>query len=949
MSLCRVLALVAIAPFVLSAETRAQCPRWQGDFHLPGLDGNARALLAHDDGSGRKLYVGGDFRSAGRLPADYLVRWTGVAWESFGGSALDYYVEDMAEFDDGSGTALYVAGGFSGIGISRIARWDGAAWSDVGGGMNGIVRALAVFDDGAGPALYAAGAFSSAGGNPANAIARWDGTAWTPLGSGLVYNNVSCLTVFDDGSGPALYAGGSFHTAGGVTAANVARWRNGAWSAAGTLNSHVKALCAYDDGNGPKLYAGVTFGSGIFRLENGVWSSVGGGMAAFPAPIGVTALTTFDDGSGSKLYASGRFHTAGGSPARNVARWDGNVWEQLADGADAGDGNSTVVEYAFGTFDDGLGGGESLYVGVGAHGAVSSCGISRWTGSRLAPLSGGAAPYATRGNTYVGDVVTFDDGSGEGEELYVAGGFDYVGGVNSPHFARWNGWRWREFGAIPELGDCQPHKLLVHDDGTGRALHAVGLFPIAGVPTLRVVRWSQSQWSPLHSVGFAGTFGDDVLALSSVDLGGGADLYVAGTFDSVDGVSAANIARYSGGAWSALGSGLSGQFSVGRAMTRFDDGGGPALYVGGNFFRAGDTIVNSIARWQNGGWSALGAGVQTATGARGTVDSFATFDDGSGPALYVTGVFAQAGGVPATNVARWKNGAWSAVGAGIPTTYPIKLHVHDDGTGSALYAAGSFTSAGGAPIRYLARWDGQAWSSVGSGVDGPTGLLASYAGALYLVGGQREAGGRASFLMARWATADFQDCDSDGVDDACEIEVGTEIDVDRDGVPDACQPSGAETICAGDGSSVPCPCGDLAARGHGCPSSLFPGGAVLEAFGTSSVGADTLRLVGSAMPNSAVLYVQGTQRVLGAAGAGSVLGDGLRCAGGTVVRLGTKSNVGNGSRYPATGDAAISVRGGIAPGGGRRVYQAWYRNAAIGFCTPATSNLTNAIGVDWTP
>jgi len=46
------------------------------------------------------------------------------------------------------------------------------------------VRALAVFDDGSGPALYAGGDFTTAGGVAANRIAKWNGSSWSQLGSG---------------------------------------------------------------------------------------------------------------------------------------------------------------------------------------------------------------------------------------------------------------------------------------------------------------------------------------------------------------------------------------------------------------------------------------------------------------------------------------------------------------------------------------------------------------------------------------------------------------------------------------------------------------------------------------------------------------------------------------------------------------------------------------------
>ncbi len=39
-----------------------------------------------------------------------------------------------------------------------------------------------------------------------------------------VFGNVFGLGTFNDGSGEALYAGGNFNMAGGVTANNIAKW-----------------------------------------------------------------------------------------------------------------------------------------------------------------------------------------------------------------------------------------------------------------------------------------------------------------------------------------------------------------------------------------------------------------------------------------------------------------------------------------------------------------------------------------------------------------------------------------------------------------------------------------------------------------------------------------------------------------------------------------------------
>lgn len=152
-------------------------------------------------------------------------------WSPLGsGLELQQYsrISDMAVFDDGSGPALYIVGeGFwvNGVPQNYIAKWDGFEWSTVGGGTDGPTWVVATYDDGSGEALYVFGGFSSAGGVPARRAAKWDGFAWTPLGEGLIRGQVTYLyvaTVFDDGTGPALYVGGGISEAGGVSVSGIA-------------------------------------------------------------------------------------------------------------------------------------------------------------------------------------------------------------------------------------------------------------------------------------------------------------------------------------------------------------------------------------------------------------------------------------------------------------------------------------------------------------------------------------------------------------------------------------------------------------------------------------------------------------------------------------------------------------------------------------------------------
>ena len=160
------------------------------------------------------------------------------------------------------------------------------------------------------------------------------------------------------------------------------------------------------------------------------------------------------------------------------------------------------------------------------------------------------------------------------------------------------------------------------------------------------------------------------------------------------------------------------------------------------------------------------------------------------------------------------------------------------------------------------------------------------------------------------------------------------------------------SYCAGDGTGTACPCANSGATGNGCANSLNANGGRLAASGVASVtpGGDTWLLAGTGIPNGPGLYFQGTTQLGG--GAGVTFGDGLRCVGGTVIRLGIVSGVANASTYPsgvtAPNNVPISQKGFVAAGDVRN-YQLWYRDSDPVFCSGAVFNLTNAVNVTWVP
>jgi hypothetical protein len=140
---------------------------------------------------------------------------------------------------------------------------------------------------------------------------------------------------------------------------------------------------------------------------------------------------------------------------------------------------------------------------------------------------------------------------------------------------------------------------------------------------------------------------------------------------------------------------------------------------------AGGVAANSIAKWDGSAWSALGSGMN-AGGNCPSVIALAV----SGNNLYAGGAFTTAGGVPANNVAKWNGSAWSALGSGVnATVYALAV------SGTDLYAGGAFTTAGGLPVNSIAKWDGSAWSALGSGVNDGVGALAADGAGHLFVGG----------------------------------------------------------------------------------------------------------------------------------------------------------------------------------------------------------------------
>ena len=888
-----------------------------------------------------------------------------------------------------SSLSLCLIGSLAGIAAAQCLEFA-PGFGPPGDGLGGGAFAQVVFDDGTGPALYVGGLFATAGDVPANNIAKWDGTHWSALRGGTD-SGVQALAVFDDGSGPALYVSGYFFHVDGMQIRNIARWDGTSWSQVGAgLNSPVDALAVFDDGSGPALYAGGFPGNILVRWNGSTWSSSMG------APDNqVYALEVMDDGNGPALFVGGAFDHVGGVPAHAIAKWDGATWSALGSGV-----LGAVFDLA--AYDDGS--GPAIYV-AGSQlfaGGVPVSGISRWNGSSWSDVGSGMGPsfrYIVRSLSVYGPPGA--------EELYAGGDFSTAGGVAAEHIAKWNGSAWSAVGtgtqsAVLTLGEF--------DAGAGPVLFAGGSFGTAGsVAVSGIAEWNGASWSGLDAAAHNGDAGI-VRAFATFDGGSGPELYAGGDFFAAGAAPVSGIARWNGASWTALGSGVSGaNFNSVYSLAVYDDGSGAALYVGGRFDSAGSAPAANIARWDGQTWSALGSGTS------GLVKALAVFDDGSGPALYAGGEFTTAGGSPAARIAKWNGSAWAPLGAGLNSVVDA-LVVHDDGGGPALFVGGGFTTAGGQDAQRVAKWDGASWSALGCGVGLAQANDHAFALSVFDFGSGPElvVGGRFSFAgcagadnVARWngstwatlgiltptrGLSVFDDGSGAGLYAACETPGGikkwngSSWQVLRGGLngnglalaafadPASGRPdlyvggnfqvadgissyaiaqwrgcAGPGTLfCFGDGSSAACPCGNSGTSEHGCQNSIGTGGSLLTSAGQVSPDSVVLTASGE-LPSALSIFLQGTTSI-----APANYGDGLRCTGGSLKRLFAKSAIGGVVVAPQSGDPSITARSAalgdpIVPGA-TRFYQVYYRDPNPSFCgspTGSTFNVSNGVRIVW--
>ena len=250
---------------------------------------------------------------------------------------------------------------------------------------------------------------------------------------------------------------------------------------------------------------------------------------------------------------------------------------------------------------------------------------------------------------------------------------------------------------------------------------------------------------------FAGT-----VDLAGWSLAGGIMAGAAPRFTRTPGGTAAgarSVRPAAVGDWSALGSNGPGTGAFAQSVLAIAISG-TDVYVGGYFTNAaGIAEADKIAKWDGSAWSALGSNGAGVGALNSTVYAIAI----SGADLYVGGSFMNAAGIPeADYLAKWNGSAWSALGSngsgGAAMGGDVRA-IAAAGNGD-IYAAGNFSNAGGvATADGVARWNGTTWSGLGSNGSGD-GAVSTMVSAVAVSGTTVYIGGGFT-NVAGIATADY--------------------------------------------------------------------------------------------------------------------------------------------------------------------------------------------------
>ncbi|HPD98955.1 MAG TPA: hypothetical protein PKV52_01665, partial [Candidatus Saccharibacteria bacterium] len=296
-----------------------------------GWNVGGKRLVSSTVAIGNTVYAG-----IGNSVSDAEVwRWDGAAWTMIGGDGInngwvDQTFEEVTSLAT-DGTNIYAGLGNT-AGDGEVWVWNGSSWTKIGGDGINSGWGASTFENVPSLRFVNSQLYAGLGASANDAeVWRWNGSSWTKIGGDGInsgwaggYESVYALT--DDGTN--IYAGLGNSTGD----AEVWRWNGSSWTKIGgdgvssswnTSYESVRSLSYM----GGQLYAGIgdgTTDAEVWKYNGTTWSQIGGDGVSGSWNTNYESVYSLAN-DGSVLYAG----LGSGNGDGELWKYNGTTWSQI--------------------------------------------------------------------------------------------------------------------------------------------------------------------------------------------------------------------------------------------------------------------------------------------------------------------------------------------------------------------------------------------------------------------------------------------------------------------------------------------------------------------------------------------------------------------------------------------------------------------------------------------
>ena len=588
------------------------------------------------------------------------------------------------------GSTVYAGIGNS-VADAEVWRWDGSAWTMIGGdGVNSswadqtFEEVTSLTTDGTN--IYA-GLGNTAGDGE---VWIWNGSTWTKIGGDNInggwgsstYENVPSLRFLNS----QLYAG----LGASANDAEVWRWNGSAWTKIGGDNINGGWATGFESvysltDDGTNIYAGLGNSTGdaeVWRWNGSTWTKIGGDGVNTSWNTNYESVRSLNY-MGSQLYAG----IGDGTTDAEVWKYNGTSWVQI--GGDGANGSwNTDYETVYSLAND----GSALYAGLGSGNGDGE--VWKFDGSNWTKIGGDNVNSSWLTNKGDGVFALTSSAGKVYAGLYDSGGGGYL--------YSYNGSTWTVLG-----GQHLNNSWGYYGQGSVEVMQVAGDYLYAGLGiaagSAQVWRTNGNGWELVGGQGVNGSWDPNMYEWVSSMSSHNGKLYVGLGASTGDG----EVWELTGTSWTKIG----GDGDNGGWANNYEEVNSLASF-GGNLYAGLGNSGNDAEVWQWDGssWTKIG-GDGDNSGWTTNYERVSAMGVLNGQ-LYV-GLGASAGD---SEVWGWNGSVWNKIGGdGVNGSWdptPTNMHEQVESMmpfGNKLYV-GLGNSADDAEVW---EYDGTAWIQIG--------------------------------------------------------------------------------------------------------------------------------------------------------------------------------------------------------------------------------------------